>query len=117
MGKTGLNRALGFGSIFAAALLMSACASMSETPDQPDEPTIVDRTGDVIPRDTIDEPMCAADAYQMLVGQPIGEVHTESLPQPLRVYGPDQMVTMDYRPDRMNIVLDADDIVVEVRCG
>jgi hypothetical protein len=90
---------------------------MPETPDQSDEPTIVDRTGDVTPPDTIDVPTCAADQYQMLVGQLIGEVHTDSLPQPLRIYGPDQMVTMDYRPDRMNIVLDADDIVVEVRCG
>jgi len=115
MGKAGL--AARFGVMIAALLLVSACASMPETPEDPDEPNIVDRTGDVTPPDTIDVPMCAADQYQMLVGQPIGEVHTDSLPQPLRVYGPDQMVTMDYRPDRMNIVLDADDIVVEVRCG
>jgi hypothetical protein len=114
MGTAGLNRALGFGSIFAAALLMSACASM---PEGEDDMPIVDRTGDVLPGDGADALQCAADQYQMLVGQPIGEVHTDSLPQPLRIYGPDQMITMDHRPDRMNIVLDGDDIVVEVRCG
>lgn len=117
MGKAGMNRALVFGSLVAAASLMSACASMPETPDEPREPTIIDRTGDVVLGDGADGPQCAADQYQMLVGQPIGEVHTDSLPQPLRIYGPDEMVTMDYRPDRMNLVLDADDIVLEVKCG
>jgi hypothetical protein len=115
MGKAGL--AARFSAMIAGLLLASACASMPETPDEPEDPTIVDRTGDVVPGDGADGPQCAADQYQMLVGQPIGEVHTDSLPQPLRIYGPDQMITMDYRPDRMNIVLDADDIVIEVRCG
>ncbi len=105
----------------AGMLLAAACASIEEPPmaDEPPQsegPPVIDRTG----QGRIVDPSrteCAADAYQVLVGQPISEVDTDSLPIPLRIYGPDQMITMDYRPDRMNIVLDEDDIVVEVRCG
>ena len=81
-----------------------------------DPPIIIDRTGGGAISEP-DAPQCAAEAYQVLVGQPVSEVDTDSLPIPLRFYGPDQMVTMDYRPERMNIVLDADDVIVEVKCG
>lgn len=114
MEKTGLN-AFRLALAGAGMLLVAACASVSEPP-MAEDPPIIDRTGDNVMSEP-DAPQCAAEAYQVLVGQPIGEIDTESLPVPLRIYGPDQMITMDHRPDRMNIVLDADDIVVEVRCG
>jgi hypothetical protein len=115
MEKTGVSRTLRLALAGAGLLLVAACASVSEPP-MAEGPPIVDRTGEV-PTGDAEAPQCAAEAYQVLVGQPIGEIDTDSLPIPLRIYGPDQMITMDYRPDRMNIVLDADDIVVEVRCG
>ncbi len=62
-------------------------------------------------------PGCPAAAYQVLVGQPIGEIHTDSLPSPRRIYGQGDMVTMDYRPDRLNIVTSDDGVVIEVKCG
>jgi hypothetical protein len=62
-------------------------------------------------------PDCPAAAYQVLVGQPIGEIHTGSLPSPRRIYGEGDMVTMDYRADRLNIVTGDDGRVVEVKCG
>lgn len=62
-------------------------------------------------------PGCPAAAYQVLVGQPIGEIHTDSLPSPRRIYGRGDMITMDYRPDRLNIVTGDDGVVVEVKCG
>jgi hypothetical protein len=35
----------------------------------------------------------------------------------VRVIGPDQAVTMDFRPDRLNLETDADGKVLKVRCG
>ena len=49
---------------------------------------------------------CPAAAYQVLVGQPVGEIHTSSLPQPNRIYSFNDAITMDYRSDRLNIVTD-----------
>jgi len=89
--------------ITAAVLVVAACASTPEASDD-----LVSLPG---------ETACAADAYQVLVGQPIGEVHTDSLPQPLRVYEITDMVTMDHRPDRMNVVVSPEGEVVEVKCG
>lgn len=62
-------------------------------------------------------PSCPAAAYQVLIGQPVGEIHTDSLPSPSRIYGRGDMVTMDYRPERLNIVTGDDGTVVEVKCG
>ncbi len=98
------------------ALAATACTTMAEsdaTPDaavQSEEPRIVDRTGEGAAR-------CPSDAYQVLVGQRIGEIDRASLPVPHRVYGRGDMVTMDYRPDRLNIVVGNDERVQEVKCG
>ena len=106
----------------AAAVLFAAaaagCAAMPEPADRdvtretaPDgtEYTVVDRTGD--PAD------CPAEAYQVLVGQQAGEIDRDTLPVPNRMYGPGDAVTMDYRADRLNIVIGEDGAVVEVKCG
>lgn len=98
------------------ALAASACATMTDSDEAsgagPDasEPRIVDRTGDGLPE-------CPSDAYQVLVGQRIVEIDRASLPVPNRVYGRGDMVTMDYRPDRLNIVVGNDERVQEVKCG
>lgn len=102
--------------LFAA--LVTGCATITE-PTDPDvsretgpdggEYNVVDRTGD--------SSDCPAEAYQVLVGQRAGEVDRDSLPVPNRMYGPGDAVTMDYRPNRLNIVVGEDDTVVEVKCG
>jgi hypothetical protein len=97
-------------AICAAALFMTACQTMPvelETP-APEYP-VIDKTGEAH--------MCAAEQYQVLVGQRVDDVHTDSLPSPRRVYAQGDMVTMDYRPDRLNIVTNARGVVIEVRCG
>jgi hypothetical protein len=60
---------------------------------------------------------CAAESYQGLVGQGAWEVHTDSLPSAHRVYAHGDPVTMDYRPDRLNIVTDQRGVVMSVACG
>jgi hypothetical protein len=106
-------------SAFAGLVLLaaSACTAMPGPSEPPGvsgpvmtEPTIVDRTGDA-------EPSCAAEAYQVLVGQRVGEIDRASLPVPNRVYGRGDMITMDFRMDRMNIVVGNDGLVQEVKCG
>ena len=39
------------------------------------------------------------------------------LPDLLRVLGPNSVATMDYRPERMNVHVDASDIVTQITCG
>lgn len=102
--------------LFAAAA--TGCAAMPpaneseitrETGPDGSEYTVVDRTGDASD--------CPAEAYQVLVGQQASEIDEASLPVPHRIYGPGDAVTMDYRPNRLNIVVGEDGTVVEVKCG
>ncbi|WP_430736707.1 I78 family peptidase inhibitor [Roseicyclus salinarum] len=37
--------------------------------------------------------------------------------QPKGVFGPDEAVTMDYDPDRINFVIGEDGTIADVRCG
>lgn len=92
--------------ILAAGLTLTACATTAST------------TNPNAGAGPMPEPQpCAAEAYQVLVGQPVGGVHTDSLPRPHRVYGLGDPVTMDYRPDRLNIVVGEDGVITEVKCG
>ena len=36
---------------------------------------------------------------------------------PVRWIVPDSMITMDYNPERINFVLDADDVITRIYCG
>ena len=108
MGKTSLTRAIRFLGVAGGAALLTACATVK--PDPVETP----RGPETIPPVT---EQCAADAYQHFVGQRIGEIHTDSLPTPLRIYSTTDMVTMDYRVERMNIVTTPEGVVIEVKCG
>lgn len=60
---------------------------------------------------------CDVSRHRELVGQPIDGIDTGALPGPLRVYRSGSRITMDHRPDRLNIVLDPDGRVAGIRCG
>jgi hypothetical protein len=65
---------------------------------------------------------CEAGKAQTLVGQAAsGELGARALEltgaQAIRWIQPGQMVTMDYRTDRLNIELDARNRVTAIRCG
>ena len=64
-----------------------------------------------------DDRRCAAAQHRALVGRPIADIDTDVLPKPLRVYPVGSRITMDYRPDRLNVVVGADGRVVKVKCG
>lgn len=73
--------------------------------------------GDVMPRGTggSETDACNAAAYQDLVGQ--DAVVALALPEPKRSYRPDEMITQDYVPTRLNIVLDDTDTITAITCG
>ncbi|MBP0483161.1 I78 family peptidase inhibitor [Sagittula salina] len=59
--------------------------------------------------------LCPAAQYQDLIGQPA--TAAEAIPQPKRVLHPDDMATMDHRPDRTNVHLDDEGVIQSLRCG
>ncbi|WP_136636423.1 I78 family peptidase inhibitor [Pseudooceanicola onchidii] len=65
-----------------------------------------------------DDP-CGATQYQSLVGQDRAAIAAAGLEagRDLRILGPDDMATMDYRADRLNIDLDDAGVVTRLRCG
>lgn len=83
-----------------APLLLSAC--MDTAPATP------------APADPADE--CGAAALQYLVGQPQSALAAMTFPDSTRFIGPDTMVTLDFRPDRLNIAFDAAGIITSVTC-
>ena len=60
---------------------------------------------------------CGAQALADLVGLPVtGSGAPEEGPN-VRYLRPGDMMTMDHRPDRLNIEIDADGRIEKVRCG
>jgi hypothetical protein len=59
---------------------------------------------------------CGADDYAGLVGANIAAV---TLPADLnaRILGPDDAATMDFIPDRLNILTDEDGVILSLDCG
>lgn len=92
-------------TVFAAFAMLAACAT---APGDVQEDPVVDPSGG---RE------CPAEEFQMLVGQLRGEIDASTLPVPHRIYGRGDAVTMDYRSDRMNIVVGNDGRVERVSCG
>ena len=80
-----------------AALVTAACTGPRQLPLTPGPDT------------------CNAMAYQHLLGQP--RAAADGLPQPKRVYHITDMITMDHRPDRLNVILDDSGTIGEISCG
>lgn len=63
------------------------------------------------------EDACGAADLQHLVGSPASAAEGVGTPGSVRMIRPGDAVTMDYRADRLNIELDAGDLVDRVYCG
>lgn len=59
---------------------------------------------------------CGADQVQDLVGQPV-EAARDRLTSGVRIIPPNSPITQDYRPDRLNVDLDAGAIITRIWCG
>lgn len=66
---------------------------------------------------------CNADAAQSFVGKPASDENVAGARAAagakggVRVIAPGMAVTMDFRPDRLNLEVDAQRVITTVRCG
>jgi len=83
--------------------LASACASAPvEAPTNAEEATAADT--------------CGMARFRQLIGTRADQIDRSSLPAGTRVITPDMMVTMDFRADRLNIMVGTDGVVGSMRC-
>ena len=61
--------------------------------------------------------LCEAGTLQHLVGATPDSFDFNSLGHPLRLLPHGAMMTMDYRPDRLNVSLDAQGVIDRIWCG
>ncbi|MDY7117798.1 I78 family peptidase inhibitor [Halomonas sp. SSL-5] len=95
------------------ALLLAGCSSMNAapSPEPAPPPPRVEASGE-----------CGAERVQDRVGrtyrEALGEaIRAESDAASMRVVRPGEAVTLDYRPDRLNVRLDEEDTIAEIVCG
>lgn len=69
------------------------------------------------PDDPTAGPICAAEAFRHHVGQPLAGLDIATLPEPYRIIGPDTAVTLDHRPDRLNVTHDDKRVITNISCG
>ncbi len=60
---------------------------------------------------------CGLAALSDLLGQPASVLDTMRFAQPIRVIRPDDAVTEDFSPERLNVHLDERDRVESLSCG
>ncbi len=63
-----------------------------------------------------DEDTCGAGALSPLLNQPLDQVEGQ-LPEQARILPPDSVMTQDFRPDRVNVDLDEDGVIIRLWCG
>lgn len=102
---------------FAVVLTLTACASTSEPAPAPAPPPVTEAPTVPLPPPPPEDSCKAAD-FQYLVGRNKSEIPVPTDPSRRRVACTTCPVTMDYRPDRLNIFFDAKTgIIKEVKCG
>ncbi|WP_159976066.1 MULTISPECIES: I78 family peptidase inhibitor [unclassified Novosphingobium] len=94
-------------AVVAAAL--GACSAQTPPPEASAPPA------------TEMEPGCGADQLAGYVGRKASDDVIASITawrgdKPIRVLKPDSAMTMDYRPDRLNIAVDAKGIITGLSC-
>ncbi len=68
------------------------------------------------PGTTPSDDSCNAARYLPLVGTPAAEADF-SAAKTVRIVAPNTAVTMDHRPDRLNVLTDANGIIQKFTCG
>ena len=100
-----MKTAIAASLIVAGAALAGACTAMPPHEGGPGVPPPV-------------ENQCRASEYQNLIGRHRSQIPERPAGATWRVTCTSCPVTMDYRPDRLNILFDQQtEIVREVKCG
>lgn len=102
----------------AGASLMACTPASEPAPETPVMPAAstpeappVAETPTMPPEDA-----CKATSYAALIGKPITEPGVPAEGPDVRYLRPNSQMTMDFRPDRLNIEIDASDIITGFRC-
>ncbi|KCZ56802.1 I78 family peptidase inhibitor [Hyphomonas chukchiensis] len=98
-----------------AAAPEAAEPAPAETPDAATE-TDTAVQPEMNPIDTMDD-TCGMAALETYVGQQASAIPEAEMPENTRVVGPDDQVTMDYVPTRLNVLTDAEGVVLSLKCG
>jgi hypothetical protein len=100
-------------SLFAFAVLAAACTPPAETP--PPEQPVAEQPAPQTAAEATAQDTCGAAQYRDLVGQNFAAV---SLPvgNNIRIIQPDSMVTQDFSPTRINMIVGADGIITAFEC-
>ena len=111
--------------VSAFTLMLTACAS-SQMPISPagDDVDAAPPPPTVTSSGASQEQTAACDleAIQYAIGEQFDEANvpqlqSDSKARQVRVLRPGDMATMDHRPDRLNIHLDDQDVINDLRCG
>lgn len=92
------------------------------TPAAPEPATDTASTPALTPDPVDDKKTCDADKVQSLIGKTasqevVDQATTDSGSSTARVIQPGQPVTMDFREDRLNVEVDAGNVIQALRCG
>ena len=90
------------------ALVLGACTSQADGVAE----AVVDPVAGTAGADA-----CGASARQGFVGQHADALNDVDLPEGTRVLFPGTAATMDFRPDRLNFVIDGSDGIERIYCG
>ncbi|MBX9747239.1 MAG: serine protease inhibitor [Hyphomonadaceae bacterium] len=100
-------------SLFALALLAAACTPPADTP--PEEPVVETPVAPTTAAEATARDTCGGAQYRTLIGTNFAAV-TLPADSGIRIIQPDTAVTDDFRPDRINIIVDAGGIITAVEC-
>jgi len=101
-------------SLMALALALAACGPTGETTKQDDAATTTAAAPQTRAGATAQD-TCGAAQYSALVGTNIAAA-TFPADAGIRVIRPGDMVTEDFRPDRLNINVDANGVITSLEC-
>lgn len=59
----------------------------------------------------------AACSFNDWVGKEVDEDAVKAAGRPYRILGPNAAATMDFNPERINVIVDDNNVVTVVRCG
>ena len=103
-----------FKRILAASALLTTACTPPAAPPAAETSAPTDPTPGTAAEATVED-TCNAARYSDLVGSNISDVTIDESPD-TRIVAPDSMVTQDFRPERLNILVDADGQITSLEC-
>lgn len=62
------------------------------------------------------EPRCGAERFEHLLGRPEAALQNVDLPNTARVLHPEDIIALDFSPDRLTIDIDTSGIISSITC-